>query len=233
MARRNRREFLVSGLTLGTWMLLNNNGMAREKKKIPQLQEKMSIFDVFKKRRSVRKFKADPIPKEHIEKILQAARMAPTAGNQQPWKFLVIEDRAKLDRLKEACVSNSLEGFKSRGNPTQKQIDDRKTKSEEYYTNILSAPVYIVVLTDTKSKYPGYNHHDGPLAAGYLMLAARALGYGTVYFTDSIPEEVTQKVLQIPDRYKRVCITPIGHPYEWPDTPEKKPLKDLVVQESF
>jgi nitroreductase len=231
MAQRNRREFLVSGLTLGTWALLNNSCVAQETKE--KQGQKMSLFDVINKRRSVRKFKSDPIPKEHIEKILDAARMAPTAGNQQPWKFLVIQDRKKLEALKLACVDNSLEGFKSRGTPTQEQIADRKKKSEEYYNNILSAPVYIVVLTDTKSKYPDYNHHDGPLAAGYLMLAARALGYGTVYFTDSIPNEVTQKVFQIPERYKRVCITPVGIPHEWPETPEKKPLKDLAVYEAF
>jgi nitroreductase len=52
--------------------------------------------------------------------------------------------------------------------------------------------------------------HDGPLAAGYLLLAARALGYGTVYVTDSIRGDFTRKVLNIPDRYNRVCITPVG-----------------------
>ena len=87
--------------------------------------------------------------------------------------------------------------------------------------------MYVVVLVDSESDYPGYNSHDGPLAAGTLMLAARALGYGTVYFTGSIPDHVTKTVLNIPDRYKRVCITPIGIPVEWPKTPPKKNLETI------
>jgi nitroreductase len=81
--------------------------------------------------------------------------------------------------------------------------------------------------------YPTYNHWDGPLAAGYLMLAARSLGYGTVFITDAISEEVTKKVFNIPDSYTRVCITPVGMPYEWPKTPQKKELEDLMVWEKF
>jgi len=232
MSRRNRREFLVSGLTLGTWMVLSGKGYGKSRLKV-QDTEKLTLFEVFHKRRSVRKFKSTPVPEEHIRKILDAARMAPTAGNQQPWKFLVIRDRAKLDKLKKACIDNSLKYFKSQGKPTEKQIAEREQKAEEYYSDCLSAPVYIVVLTDNKSKYPTYNQHDGPLAAGYLMLAARALGYGTVYFTDSIPDNVTRDVFQIPERYKRICITPVGIPQEWPDSPKKKDLKELIVYDTF
>ena len=94
--------------------------------------------------------------------------------------------------------------------------------------NYFSAPVYIIVLTDNKSLYPDYNHWDGPLAAGYLMLAARALGYGTVFITDAIPEDVTKEIFNIPDTYTRVCITPLGVPIEWPKSPEKKKLEDFI-----
>ena len=65
------------------------------------------------------------------------------------------------------------------------------------------------------------------------MLAARALGYGTVHITDSIPEEVTKAVLAIPDRYTRVCLTPVGVPESWPTSPTKKPLEELVAYESI
>jgi nitroreductase len=71
------------------------------------------------------------------------------------------------------------------------------------------------------------------MAAGYLMLAARALGYGTVFITDSVPDEITKKVLNIPDRYTRVCFTPLGVPIEWPPASKKKPLEDLVAYESL
>ena len=99
-------------------------------------------------------------------------------------------------------------------------------------SSYLSAPTFIVVLTDNNSKYPTYNHWDGPLAAGYMMLAARALGYGTVFISDSFSEELTKKVFNIPDQYTRVCFTPLGVPVEWPEK-EKKALDDFIVKESF
>jgi nitroreductase len=64
-------------------------------------------------------------------------------------------------------------------------------------------------------------------------LAARALGYGTVYVTDAIPEQVTREVLGIPGRYERVCITPLGIPDGWPEPMPKRKLEEFVVFESF
>jgi nitroreductase len=186
----------------------------------------LNIWDVFQQRRSVRKYKSDPVPQEHILKIIDAARMAPTSGNQQPWKFLIVQDKNKINELKEACIK---EAFEQNENPDS----SFKERITGIFSNYLSAPVYIVILTDNNSKYPSYNHWDGPLAAGYLLLAARALGYGTVFITDAISEKVTKKVLQIPDNYTRVCITPLGIPEEWPSTPEKKELEDFIVYEKF
>ena len=66
-----------------------------------------------------------------------------------------------------------------------------------------------------------------------VMLAARALGYGTVFITDAIPDAVTKKVLAIPDRYTRVCITPLGIPEAWPDSPPKRKLTDFIAHETL
>ncbi len=228
----DRRGFLKVVAAVGAGLGVSVKSYAR-KSGMLQTTDEMPIFEVFKHRRSVRKYKPTPVPEADIRKILDAARMAPTAGNQQPWRFLVVRDRTTLDRLKDACITRSLEGYKQRENPTEEELQTRKERAVEYFSNVLSAPVYIVVLIDTQSRYPSYNRHDGPLAAGYLMLAARALGYGTVYFTDSIPDEVTKEVLRIPDRYERVCITPVGVPDEWPETPDKKGLDDLVAHETI
>jgi nitroreductase len=186
------------------------------------------IWDVFQNRRSVRKFRPDQIPEKDIMQILNAARMAPTSGNQQPWKFLVIRDKKQINQMMEDCISLAMHRYNAAGNnETKEQYTEkvRKNYSEGYF----SAPVFIVILTDNESKYPDYNHWDGPLAAGYLMLAARAMGYGTVFITDAIPDEVTTEVLQIPGKYTRVCITPLGIPVEWPASPEKKDIKEFVV----
>jgi len=65
------------------------------------------------------------------------------------------------------------------------------------------------------------------------MLAARALGYGTVFCVNSIPEEITKSILNIPGNYKRICITPIGIPEAWPETPEKKAINEVILYDQF
>lgn len=195
--------------------------------------EQEYLFDVFKNRRSVRKFKSTPIPQEHIMKILDMARTAPTSGNQQPWKFLVVQDRNRLDRLRDEIVDASLERAKKQEGFDPNKLDSIKARTMERVGNDLSAPVYVVVLTDKNSKYPSYNVKDGSLAAGYLILAARALGYGTVFITDALPPDLVKKAFEIPDNFEQICITPIGIPEEWPESPEKKSLQEFAIFEKL
>jgi nitroreductase len=189
------------------------------------------LLNLFAKRQSVRHYKPDPVPEEHLSQILDAARRSPTSGNQQPWKFLVVRNPATIERLRARC----LQLYEAKW-PKELSLEDKATRKEnasKHLAGYFSAPVFIVVLTDSQSMYPTYNHHDGPLAAGYLCLAARALGYGTVYVTDAIPEQATREVLAIPERYERVCITPLGVPDGWHEPMPKKKLEEFVVFESF
>lgn len=194
-------------------------------------QQMPNIWDVFKSRRSVRAFTQDTIPEADILKIIDAARMAPTSGNQQPWKFLVVRDKNKINEMMEKIVENRLSNFNPANAKETKDEFEKKVRGR--LTGYFSAPVFIIVLTDNNSLYPDYNHWDGPLAAGYLMLAARALGYGTVFITDAIPESVTKEVFSIPDTYTRVCITPLGVPVEWPEPHDKKQLKEFISFEKL
>lgn len=195
--------------------------------------EQEYLFDVFRNRRSVRKFKSTPIPQEHIMKILDMARTAPTSGNQQPWKFLVVQDRDRIHRLRDAIVDASLERARKQKGFDPSKLESLEARTMERVGNYLSAPVYVVVLTDKNSRYPSYNIKDGSLAAGYLILAARALGYGTVFITDALPPALVKKVFEIPDNFEQICITPIGIPEEWPDPPAKKPLHEFAVFEKL
>ena len=165
-------------------------------------------------------------------RILNAARSAPTSGNQQPWKFLVIRQRETIHRLEEGCVQFFLRRFdETAGAHGSREEAERSCR--ERLAGYFSAPVQIAVLTDNQAQYPDYNHWDGPLAAGYLMLAARALGYGTVFITDAVPEAVTRSVLNIPERYDRVCLTPLGVPEAWPPSPPKRKLEDFIAYETL
>ena len=228
--RIERRSFLKSGAAfLGSGMLLNCLAVPATAAENPTAPDG-NIWEIFRKRRSVRKYRPDPIPEADIVRILDAARTPPSSGNEQPWKFLVIRDRDKILRMKEGCVQGALERFDSRGDKTTTR-EEYERSARNQLGNYFSAPVYIVVLTD--NTYPAYHHWDGPMAAGYLMLAARALGYGTVFITGSIPDSVTKEVLRIPDNYTRVCITPLGVPVEWPESPPKKKLEEFIAYESL
>jgi len=200
---------------------------------LTSLVETESFWDVIKGRRSVRKFKSDPIPEEHLMKIVDAGRLAPTSGNQQPWKFIVVQSEKQIEKLKTECFSSLETYYREEANLEGEKLSEAMEETEKRYSEgYFTAPAFIVILTDQECKYPSYTPHDGPLAAGYLLLAARALGYGSVYITDAIPEEATQKAFNIPDKYKRVCITPIGVPVEWP-TKEKEAFETFLVRETF
>lgn len=231
MSKLKRREFIKSsGIITATFLTgtaYSNVNQSNPEDKSP------SILDAIMNRRSVRHYKPTPVPQQNIQLILEAASMAPTAGNQQPWKFIITQDQNTIMKLKNECISSSIDRFKNKKDVSKEQIEEKTLKTKEYYDKCFSAPVYITLLTDKESKYPSYNHWDGPLAAANLMIAARAFGYGTVHYTDSVPSAITKQVLNIPDRYERVCFTPIGIPVSWPDTPQKKKLESFIVKDSF
>ncbi len=191
------------------------------------------FFETVAGRRSVRSFKSDEVSDAQLLKILDAARMAASSGNQQPWKFLVIREQKKKEALKKACLEQGMARIQAGTALSESQRQEKVKKIQEYYDTIFTAPLFVVILVDRQSTYPDYNRFDGPMAAATLFLAARALGYGTVFYTDTISTDATRRVLRIPERYEQVCITPIGVPSEWPKAPAKKPLSEFVVYESF
>lgn len=197
-------------------------------KKHKENKEITSFFDLVEKRVSVRQYKPTPVPKKDLLKILNAARLYPNSGNQQACRYLVIQDRDKLDSLKKECIKTRTAVLKARGDEVPSEESLRK-----YYNMIFSASVYVLILVDKTVRYKGYEDKDGSLAASHILLASRALGYGTVFYTDSIPEEVCMKELGIPEKYSRTCIIPIGVPEKWPENSKRVPLEELVFYEKI
>jgi nitroreductase len=191
------------------------------------------MFEVIAKRRTVRKFTDVPVPEEDLLKILDAARMAPSAGNQQPWKFLVIQDPERIARVKQVGMDEMTKRIREHPTTTPKTLDGFRAKTAAYLEGIFAAPVFIAMLGDKDAKYPDYLKHDVPLAAENLMLAARALGYGTVYGTDFVPATALRVALEIPDRYEITCTIALGVPEAWPGPPEKADLESFIVRERF
>ena len=157
----------------------------------------MEFAEVVKTRRSIRKFNSRPVPDEVIRTILEAAMLAPSAGNQQPWRFIVVRDRKKLD---------SVPGY----HPYAKMINQ--------------AEVAIVVCGAPEGcKWPDFWLQDCSAAIQNLLLAARDLGLGSVW-TGVYPLEdrvsKTRKLFDIPDNVYPLAIIPLG----WPEA-EFKPME--------
>ncbi|MGD0015426.1 MAG: nitroreductase family protein [Bryobacteraceae bacterium] len=226
-----RRKLLRSAALTGGGLAVGGGALAAHAPKAAPGGDPAGLLALFAKRQTVRRYKMDPVPDEHLRLILDAARRPPTCMNQQPWKFLVVRDKAKIERMRARTMELALKYAETAATPAEREA--RKAYMVGLTEGYFTAPLYVVVLTDSECPCAGYNMHDGPMAAAYLMLAARALGYGTAYLTDGIPDLVTREVLAIPSRYKRVCITPIGVPDGWPEPKPKKKLEELVAYETL
>ncbi len=188
----------------------------------------MSFFEVLQKRVSVRSYKSDPIPQKHLEQILDAARQAPNAGNQQSWRFLVIQVEDKLDAFRDFAWRSRKKWLLDNGYDA-----DTDEGMKSHYNKLLGAPLHIIVLVDTAINYRGYAKQDGALAAENIMLAARALGYGSVMITGSVSAETVRRFFRVPRRYSINCLIPIGVPESWPEKRDRKPLAELVFYEKI
>jgi nitroreductase len=189
-------------------------------------EREMTFFEVVRKRVSVRSYKPDPLPSEHLEQILEAARQAPNAGNQQPWRFLVIQEKEKLKEFRDMAWRSRKKWLLDNGYEA-----DTDEGMKAHYDRILGAPLHIVVLIDTVVRYRGYAEQDGALAAENIMLAARALGYGSVMITGSVSADTLRRFFRVPKRYSIICVIPIGVPESWPEKRGRRPLSEFVFYE--
>lgn len=151
----------------------------------------MDPLDCILNRRSIRKFTEEPVDDEAIETLLRAAMAAPSAGNQQPWRFVVLRDREM--RVKVAGCSP--------------------------YANMLpDAEVGIVVCGETAGeRHPGYWPQDCAAATENILLAANALGLGAVWLGFHPHEEraaCAKAVLDLPESVQPMAVIAIGHPAE-------------------
>jgi nitroreductase len=149
----------------------------------------MNTLEAINTRRSVRSFTSKPIAKEIVEELLRAAMSAPSAGNEQPWQFVVIDDRKTLDSITEV-------------NPNAKMCKE--------------AQAAILVCGDTtKEKYPGFWVQDCSAAAQNILLAAHDKGIGSVWTgIYPIKERVEgfRRLLSLPENIIPFCLVPLGYP---------------------
>ena len=173
----------------------------------------MDVFDAIKGRRSVREFKPDPVDDKDLEKILDAGKSAPSAGNCQPWEFVVVKDGVIKQKLVHAAHGQSF---------------------------VAEAPVVVVVCANvprTESRYGRrgaelYCIQDTAAAVQNILLTAYALGYGTCW-VGAFDEESAAKAIKTPPDVRPLAMIPIGRPAEKPAPTSRLPLKKIMHENTF
>lgn len=162
------------------------------------------VLNTIKNRRTIRKFKPDSIEEEKIQMILEAGRWAPSFGNLQPWRFVVIKDK----RLKHLL--------------------DKMAKESVLPLGINEAPVVILVCVDRRID-PLHAIEAGAAATQNMALAAHSLGLGAgwigIWRTEV--ETAIQKLLNLPETTRVVSLLPTGIPNESPEG-HRKLFEELV-----
>lgn len=180
------------------------------------------VLKTIEKRRSVRAYKSEAIPRNLLKRVIEAGNQAPSGMNSQPWRFVVIEDRALHKRLLEAAIPNArqlLEPLKE-SNPERYQLIMKRYDELEdpiYY----SAPAIIFVIG-----VGIYADLSCPLACQNMMLAAFSLGLGScwVQFGSLVTEnQEIATALDLKDEEKIFGPVVLGYPVSFPEPPEKKP----------
>lgn len=168
----------------------------------------MDFLTLAKRRFSVRQYRPDPVPEEKLKYVLEAGRIAPSAVNYQPWRFLVFRQKEKLEIL-------------------------HTLYHREWFRE---APVVIVILADHQRSWrrkEGKDHADIDVAitADHMTLAAADIGLGTCWVCN-FDKEKTIHALQLPEHLEPVVFLPLGFTDQVPDPDrhqvKRKPLSEIT-----
>ena len=168
----------------------------------------MELLDAIYSRRSIRKFSNQPVKRQLIETLLNAAVQAPSASNSQPWAFLVIQDNALMRNLSDSSKQELL--AKMDRIPGISRY--RALLSNKDFNIFYNAPALIIILAKPEGTNP---NEDCCLAAQNLMLAAHDLGLGSCWIGfayAALNTQATKKLLKIPDEYRVVAPIIVGYP---------------------
>jgi nitroreductase len=162
------------------------------------------IYDLAKRRKTVRKFSLRPVDWKEIIKVIKNACQAPSGANSQPWRFLIVTDTETKRRIRKACEQGEKEFYSNVNGELRewllrKELNWRKPFLEE-------APFLTFIFSEKKAPY---SIQSTWLAIGYILLMIEKLGLGTVTYTPSIAKDVLN-ILDVPEGYRLEVILPIG-----------------------
>jgi nitroreductase len=195
----------------------------------------MSLFDAINSQRAIRHFNAQPVSDEAVETMLHAAIRAPSGGNRQPWRFVVIRDAALKQRLGQWYLAAWQAATARMAALTQPY-----RHGAELAHQMETVPVLILACIDHREVGIG----PGPITRGAsiyptvqnLLLAARALGLGTVLTTlHTQYESEIKALLHIPETVETAALIPVGYPAEGSrfGHARRMPLSEVVFHERW
>jgi nitroreductase len=173
----------------------------------------MDLSEAIKGRRSIRRFKKQKVPEENITQLIEAASYAPSAGNIQPWHFIIAKKPALKKKLAEAAY---------------------------HQTHIEEAPLIIVVCADEKKSAMGYGNRgrtlyclqDTAAATQNILLTAYTLGLGTCW-TGSFNEDEVKEAMNAPEGVRPVAMISVGYSDVIPRQRNRKLLSEIVHYDGF
>ncbi len=194
------------------------------------------LHEFIRSRRSVRRFKPDPVEQAAIERMLQTATAAPSAHNRQPWRFCVLRQPEAKARLAEAMAAEFRRDLE-RDKLTAADIDIRVETSRK---RINASPLVIVLCMDMSEmdRYPDERRaaaerlmaiQSTAAAGAQLLLAAHAEGLAGVWTCGPLfAPDVVRNALDLEDRWEPQAMFFIGKPDQKPRPKEMKPLESIV-----
>jgi len=194
----------------------------------------MEFYDIVKHRRSVRKFKPDYVDEGVVKHILEAGMWAPSAGNLQPWRFVVVTERKLKEKLAVIHTEYSRKTWRGFKPEVAKDLASRGgTWNKEYLVDV---PVWIVVcyrLTLQKG-FDETAFASTWCAIENMLLAATAEGVGCCPYTLADGEEqAIREILLIPKDHRIAAIVHMGHTDVEPKAPERRDFKTIVGYDRF
>ena len=195
-----------------------------------------NIRTFLRTRRSIRRFKTDPVPDSVLRDILHTATYAPSAHNRQPWRFIVLTDSSAKKHLSDAMAEEFLRDLE-KDNLSPEEIAKRVTKSRE---RITGAPVVVVLCVDMTEmdNYPDERRRKAEYIIGIqsaanagmqLLLAAHAEGLGGVWVCSPMfAQETVQEALNISKQWEPQAMFLLGYPLEIPAFRGRKAIEEVV-----
>ena len=210
------------------------------------------FLELTKKRRTIRRFKPDPVPDECITKILEAARFAQSGGNAQSWEFVVVksaETRKKITELVAEAHKYNWDIERTRVPELRHPAYRGEGRQGEPTVDFKDAPVFIVVCGDPRRVQATVIaahfiiHEGGPMAhflknvgnaTSFIHLAAAACGLGSQWVTvSSAIEPRLKELLDLPVEFAIHTIVPIGYPAYTPAPSYRRDLDEMVHYEKY